>query len=209
MAFHLFINMLFLSRNLSVNEKVTLEPFQSPTEMRKNPYYSIYYINPATLLVTGVVPLTLLAYWNYTIYKNIKSSSTMFVQNSTRSVRQRNGQRQENEFAKAFIGIVVAFVFSHSLRVVLNFQEAINTKAALLCIENGKEGVPFWVLITNEFNKLLLVVNSSANIIIYFCMNSKFRQRFLRKRGRHTRSENTEMYNQLFSNNERISKGLL
>ena len=164
--------------------------------MRRNPYYSIYYINPATLLVTGVIPLALLAYWNYIIYKEIKSSSTMFVQNSTRSVRQRNGQKQENEFAKAFIGIVVAFVFSHSLRIVLNFQEAISTKAVLLCIENGKEGVPFWILITNEFNKLMLVINSSANIIIYCCMNSNFRKRFLRKRTRHSRSENTEMFNE-------------
>ena len=183
-----------LFSNVSDHEDVNLEPFLHPTEMRRNPYYSIYYINPATLLVTGVIPLALLAYWNYVIYTKIKSSSKRFEQTSTRSIRLRNGQRQENEFAKVFIGIVVAFVFSHSLRIVLNFQEAISTKSALLCIESGKEGVPFWILITNELNKLLLVINSSANIIIYCCMNSKFRQRLLRKRRRHLRSENMEMY---------------
>ena len=162
--------------------------------MRRNPYYLIYYINPATLLVTGVIPLALLAYWNYIIYTKIKSSSKMFVQNSTRGNRPRNGQKQETEFAKVFIGIVVTFVFSHSLRIVLNFQEAISTKGALLCIEQKKEGVPFWVLITNECNKLLLVINSAANIVIYCCMNSKFRKRLLRKRTGTLRTENTEMY---------------
>ena len=89
----------YLSSNRGVNEEIILEPFLIPTEMRRNPYYSIYYINPATLLVTGVIPLALLAYWNYIIYKKIKSSSKMFAQNSTRSNRPRNGQRQENEFA--------------------------------------------------------------------------------------------------------------
>ena len=38
-----------------------LEPFLKPTDLRRNPYYSIYYINPATLLVTGIIPVQCLS----------------------------------------------------------------------------------------------------------------------------------------------------
>ena len=159
-----------------------MEPFLKTTDLRRNPYYSIYYINPATLLVTGIIPLALLTYWNYIIYKKIKLSSRWHQQHSRRSIRRTNGQKQENEFAKVLIGIVITFICSHSLRVVLNFHEAIGTKNVLLCLANGKRGVPFWSLMTNELNKLLLVTNSSVNIIIYGCLNSKFRKTLLKKR---------------------------
>ena len=155
--------------------------------MRRNPYYSIYYINPATLFVTGIIPLGLLVYWNYIIYHQIKSSSSWLRSHSaiqSRSVRRQTGQKQEKEFAKVLIGIVATFVCSHSLRIVLNFQEAITTKATLSCINQGRQGIPFGILFISEVNKLLLVINSSANIIIYCCLNSKFRKTLLRKNKR-------------------------
>ena len=176
--------------------------------MRKDPNYSIYYINPATLLVTGIIPLILLIYWNCIIYQQIKSSSKWLAKNSSYSVRRshnlttcqeldRNqkrkqpeekfkgskGQRQEKEFAKVMIGIVVSFVATHALRAVLNFHEAIAAKDTLICIEQGKQGVPFWVLITSEFSKLVLVMNSSINSVIYCCMNSSFRKALFKKNG--------------------------
>ena len=176
--------------------------------MRKDPNYSIYYINPATLLVTGIIPLILLIYWNCIIYQQIKSSSEWLAKNSSYSVRrshsritckrlERNqnrepteetfkgskGQRQEKEFAKVMIGIVVSFVATHALRAVLNFHEAISAKNTLICMEQGKQGVPFWVLITSEFSKLVLVMNSSINSVIYCCMNSSFRKALFRKSG--------------------------
>ena len=182
-----------------------MEPFLKPTDLRRSPYYSIYYINPATLLVTGIIPLGLLTYWNSIIYKKIKSSSRWHEQHSRRSVRRTNGQRQENEFAKVLIGIVITFVCSHSLRVILNFHEAIGTKNTLLCIENGRDGVPFWILMTNELNKLLLVTNSSVNIIIYGCLNSKFRKTLLQKRKRQLASEITADLHQIQMTDRRVS----
>ena len=183
----------FFSNDTATNEKV-LEPFLKPTDLRRNPYYSIYYINPATLTVTGIIPLGLLAYWNSIIYQKIKSSSRWHAQHSIRrSIRRTNGQRQESEFAKVLIGIVITFICSHSLRVILNFHEAIGTKHTLECFENGKDGVPFWILMTGELNKLLLVTNSSVNIIIYGCLNSKFRKTLLQKRKRQLASEATEV----------------
>ena len=202
----------FISSNANVSIEETLEPFLKPTDLRRNPYYSIYYINPATLLVTGIIPLALLTYWNYFIYKKIKLSCRWNAQHSRRSIRRTNGQRlrpikmsQENEFGKVLIGIVITFICSHSLRVVLNFHEAIGTKNTLLCLANGKEGVPFWILMTNELNKLLLVTNSSVNIIIYGCLNSKFRKTLLKKRRRPLASEVTADVQHFQMTDRRIS----
>ena len=140
--------------------------------MRMNPYYSIYYINPATLLVLGILPLTLLAYWNFNIYKQIKSVSSWAEQNASRPSRSH----QENDLARVLIGIVITFVCCHALRILLNFHEAITIKNIMACHAEGKEGIPLWPQITNEFSKLMLVTNSSANIIIYCCLNSNFRK---------------------------------
>jgi hypothetical protein len=143
--------------------------------MRMNPYYSIYYINPATFLVLGIIPLLLLAYWNFNIYKQIKSVSSWVEQNASRPSRSH----QENELARVLIGIVITFVCCHALRILLNFHEAITIKDIMACHAEGKEGIPLWPQITNEFSKLMLVTNSSANIIIYCCLNSNFRKNML------------------------------
>ena len=167
-----------------------LEPSIRPTDMRMNPYYSIYYINPATFLVLGIFPLTLLAYWNFNIYKQIKSVSSWVHQNANQA-SSRN--QQENELARVLIGIVITFVCCHALRILLNFHEAITIKDTLACHAIGKEGIPLWPQITNEFSKLMLVTNSSANIIIYCCLNSNFRKNMLtylkRSRGQNTNQD--------------------
>ena len=154
---------------------IFLEPMVRPTEMRMNPLYSIYYINPATLVVLGILPLILLAYWNFNIYKQIKSVSSWAEQNASRPSRSH----QENELARVLIGIVITFVCCHALRILLNFHEAITIKDIMACHAKGKEGIPLWPQITNEFSKLMLVTNSSANIIIYCCLNSNFRKNIM------------------------------
>ena len=143
-------------RHSNLSEQVILEPFITTTPMRMNPYYSIYYINPATLVVLGIIPLALLAYWNYNIYKHIKSASNWLQQNSSRLSRNN----QENELARVLIGIVITFVCCHAPRIFLNFHEAIMIKHITLCFSEGQDGLPLWPQITNEFNKLMLVINN-------------------------------------------------
>lgn len=167
-----------ISRYSNDSLQSMLEPSIRPTDMRMNPYYSIYYINPATFLVLGIFPLTLLAYWNFNIYKQIKSVSSWVHQNANQQPSSRN--QQENELARVLIGIVITFVCCHALRILLNFHEAITIKDTLACHAIGQEGIPLWPQITNEFSKLMLVTNSSANIIIYCCLNSNFRKNILR-----------------------------
>ena len=43
-----------------------------PTDLRNNPAYILWYINVSNLVVTSVVPLLLLTYFNYKIYTSLK-----------------------------------------------------------------------------------------------------------------------------------------
>ena len=155
-----------------------LEPFITTTEIRRNHYYSIYYISLARFLVTGIIPLVLLAYWNYNIYKYMKSSSNCVEQNSSRPSRNS----QENELARVLLGIVIMFVCCHTLKLFLNFYEAIMIENIRSCISTGKTGISFWIQITTAFNALMVAINSSANMIIYCCLNSNFRKNLLKCR---------------------------
>ena len=44
------------------------------TELRKNPTYAIYYNCWARIIVTGLIPIVLLIYFNYKVYKDVKVS---------------------------------------------------------------------------------------------------------------------------------------
>ena len=135
----------------------------------------MYYTSLATILVVGIIPLVLLAHLNYQIYKHMKSSSNLVEQNSNRQDRNN----QENGLARVLIGIVIMFVCCHALRILLSFNEAIWFKNAMLCLENDKNGFSFWSIITLQFSQLLLVINSSSNMIIYCCLNSNFKNQLL------------------------------
>ena len=101
-----------------------------------HPYYSIIYINVARLLVQGIVPFGLLAYYNYNIYKQLKLVSNLSQDNRTRDTRYK----QETDLAKILIVIVLAFVSCHALRIVLNFHEAIVAADILECSRIGEIG---------------------------------------------------------------------
>ena len=50
------------------------------TELRKNPTYAIYYNCWARIIITGLIPIVLLIYFNYKVYKDVTVSfSKKFV----------------------------------------------------------------------------------------------------------------------------------
>ena len=44
----------------------------------------------------------------------------------------------------------------------------------------GQPEFPIWSVIVQEFSRFLMVFNSSVNIFIYCCFNTKFRKQVLR-----------------------------
>ena len=144
--------------------------------MRKNRYYRAYYLNLARFLVLGIIPLILLTCWNYNIYKHMQSSSNSIEQHSDRESRNN----QENELARVLMGIVILFVCCHALRIFFNFHESIMIKSIIWCNTKGKYPFPLWVSLGSLFNEIMLAINSSSNMIIYFCLNSNFRKQVLK-----------------------------
>ena len=88
---------------------------------------------------------------------------------------------QEKDTIKVLIGIVTIFIICNALRIFLDMYDATTLKYGTLdvwlCMSLGKEGLPpKWKLILTEISDLMLVMNSSVNVIIYCCLNSSFRK---------------------------------
>ena len=137
----------------------------------------MYYKNIATLLVIGMFPLLFLAYSNYKIYKYMKISL-----NTTGNMNGHESRNtQEKDTIKVLIGIVTIFIICHALRIFLDIYDATTLKYGTLdvwlCMSLGEEGLPpKWKLILTEISDLMLVLNSSVNVIIYCCLNKSFRK---------------------------------
>ena len=155
-----------------------IEPWFTPSAMRTNTQYITYYLNVAGLLVLGVIPFVLLAYYNYNIYKGLKVAPNLEQTSSVRSRRQlrRRSLEQESDFARVLIAIVITFILCHSMRIILNLYEMIAAPMLSECASAGKNGLARWAAIAKPFSKLMLIVNSSVNMIIYCCLNAAFRR---------------------------------
>ena len=144
----------------------------SVTELRKNTNYNFYYENMARLVLLGIIPLCLLSYWNYNIYKHMKS-----VPNVLGHVVKRQERIDEvKELSLVLIGIIFTFLCCHILRIFINFYDAIVWRGVLECELAGEHYLPAWIIIADNFNHVMLAINSSVNIIIYCCLNSDFRK---------------------------------
>ena len=76
------------------------------------------------------------------------------------------------------MGIVGVFLISHILRVALNLHEMLVIEQAMECGKAGLRSFPVWALMMGSISHLLLVFNSSINIVIYCSLNVTFRQHF-------------------------------
>ena len=151
-----------------IHSEKGLKPLLSATSLRKNREYAIYYNNLTRLLLLGVIPLGLLAYFNCMIYRGMRLPAFLSEQTSVKEQRKM----QESDLATVLIGIVAVFVTSHALRIFLNVYEMIKK------LQKGEEKscYPTWLDLTKVLNDLFLVLNSSSNMIIYCCLNSTFRK---------------------------------
>ena len=146
------------------------------SDLSLNKDYILYYKHVIRLLILGIIPLGLLAYWNYIIYKYMKSTPEVLRQCSNAHARVG----EEKELAKVLIGIVVTFVCCHIIRIILNFYDAMVWKDVLKhgCKPTEVDILfPLWVVILENISHVMLSINSSVNIIIYCCLNAKFRKK--------------------------------
>ena len=63
-------------------------------------------------------------------------------------------------------------------RIFINLYEAIGIRKFLACRNLGLHNVPSWMFVLLPVSQFLLVVNSSANMILYIFLDAAFRKHF-------------------------------
>ncbi len=97
----------------------------------------------------------------------------------SKSLRNANRRRLEDNLAVIFMGIVVFFLVSHFPRIFLGLHELIYPPRPEICLHAGKKSIALWAHIFADFSHLLLVLNSCVNSLIYCGLSSRFRNQVL------------------------------
>ena len=92
-------------------------------------------------------------------------------------ILNQDRRQREDHHAIIFMGIVIAFIICHSLRVFLDIHEIFTLKKSNFCQKNRPSvpSVPSWVFIIGNLSHVLLSLNANINAYIYGFMSSKFR----------------------------------
>lgn len=157
-------------KNISNNFKEIYETNSSsfevlsicPTELRRNLLYIQYYILIGNFVIMVLVPFVLLVILNGYLYRVIISK---------RIIRSSARQTRDQKIAKILITIVLIFFVCSLPRVVINTYEVFH----LLLWGDPLTDWPAWCDQVSAVSHLLLVINSSINILIYTARDDKFR----------------------------------
>ena len=148
-----------------------------PTDIRNNDDYILWYINISNLVVTAVIPLVLLTYFNYKIYTSLKQrqvrKAVMVSQQNSSTAKEKSKKEVRQTFV--LFAIVALFVICHALRVILNVEEFANLEKNNEQEKKGCVGKEFWTVILIPIAALLLQINSGTNFFVYCVLSDMFR----------------------------------
>ena len=140
-------------------------PMLSPSNVRLNLYYTIFYIVILHNVLLGVLPLFLSSLFSYWTLKCVRNSviTQVAAQHTRRQLRQRG-----DKLLKNLLKAVVSFVVCYSPIILVNIIEPMLWRAnnpktmtdLIFCI-------PTWLQMIKIFGQLLMVLGSAFNVIIY------------------------------------------
>ena len=142
------------------------------TYLHLHPRFRLLYIGILNLGALGLIPMAYLAYLIHRIRRELKKDNEQReTQGSKRSQNNHYEESNEDKNTKGLLGILIAFMILHALRVLIAFGEF-----DLLLFYNEMNSAlrnrP-WITISLSINDLLLVINASINVIIYLKPNAK------------------------------------
>ena len=162
-----------------------MEPIIDWSGISWNWEYNFYYYNLSKLLFWGLLPMALLIFFNLKVYFGIESTKCIL----TSKEKQRRSQ-QEKKLSIIMIIIVFVFILCHSLRtfnwcyifMLLNthkdcnkeFHTGRNDESVLVQAFHAP-----WMELCWEISDILIVFNSSVNMIIYCGVSAQFRQQLV------------------------------
>ena len=94
-------------------------------------------------------------------------------------LRQRNTRRvQQYQMAKTMLVLVTVFLILNTPRLILGLLEVSQLNTVEICYEHGfSYNIPRNTYILDYFARLLVIINSSINFIIYCITGTEFRSR--------------------------------
>lgn len=158
-----------------------------PTELRLNPEYLLWYNIVIMGLVTGVLPMFVIAILNFSIYKMVSRIKRLDRdKNSIQSVVEKRKKEQfsmqDVRGVAVLFGVVIVFLICHTIRIVLDIEELITHKAKNDVLKEAQKhnkscsGVQFWTVIANDISHLLMQISSTSNFFIYYLSSRSFRK---------------------------------
>ena len=152
------------------------------SDLRWSETYVLVYMNIGNILITGIIPLFMLAYFNFYIYRGMKT----FLKRRW-SIRRRNVEHEQdaqhndeirNQLNQTIIlfAIVLIFIVTNILRISLNISDLIlHDTTKRLYANNCTYGLPYWHMIAIPISQILMDLNSSVNFFVYCAFNQSFR----------------------------------
>lgn len=136
-----------------------------PTELRKDNYYTEYYLLYFTFIIQSLVPVILLITFSIAIYRKLSSINLSSQHSASSSQPQEKGeegeaQRRELILTQTSLIIALIFLISHSFRIIPLVWQIVNEL-------NKWNWTPYMVSIT-ELSNVVILVSSSTKFYIYF-----------------------------------------
>lgn len=149
------------------------------SDLRANPIYTKYYTFLTRLLVTGILPITSLLFFNLNIYLGLKAARRRAYKRPTATTcaqpqvqpKERKKISNETSFSLILLFIVAVFLCCQFPRLVLNMAEFVNMEQPVDECGTTVEMLPWFSCLTG-FSHLLLIFNASVNFLIYCSLNN-------------------------------------
>ena len=130
-------------------------------------------ISISDCIVLGIMPFLLLIYFNTRIYLCVRKQreriSAVSAESSTENMKIENRIRKnEIRMAISFMAIVAVFFVCYSVNLIFGIISA-------HYYPSRYEPAAIWFFILRDLGQLLMVVNSSVNIILYGFIGRNFR----------------------------------
>lgn len=143
------------------------------TDLARQKWFGIYYLNVFYAPVVSVLPLVLLVGFNVPLIRQMQKTKLRMKRNSL-----SYSGRQENNITIVMIVIILELIVFHTpdriVHVVRSTEHTSDTSVkAPEC--------PNLIYLANNLSNLLIVVNSSTNFIVYYICRRRFRRTLCQK----------------------------
>ena len=146
------------------------------TKLRLNPTYIYYYTHWTKLLCTGIVPFFYLLIANGCIFRRMRISNKSLVSGG---LSQKKNVLQKS--STSLFAIVILYLISNTPRLILNCVEYQYFSIIMDIDYCDSRSITFWFELLLSINHLSLIINSSANILIYCTISTIFKNRLFQK----------------------------